>query len=147
MLQRLANFALGVNTGNGNDDGENLGTINASNIITDVMRKDNPSVEEFNCEIFFRFISQDIRNKNIGKMLHYMSESMRTSFETQKVHGSITSLQKVQSLQGRWFKVRIDDVEKIITGNSIERNCIYVKDGNFYRVLSIFKKIVQQMET
>ena len=69
-----------------------------------------------------------------------MSESMRTSFETQKVHGSITSLQKVQSLQGCWFKVRIDDVEKIITGNSIERNCIYIKDGKFYCVLSIFKK-------
>ena len=27
-----------------------------------------------------------------------------------------------------------------ITGNSIERNCIYQKDGKFYRVLSIFKK-------
>ena len=65
-------------------------------------------------KIFFRFVSQDIRNKNIGKMLHYMSESMRTSFETQKVHGSITSLQKVQSLQGRWFKVRVDDVEKLL---------------------------------
>ena len=73
-------------------------------------------------------------------MLHYMSESMRTTFEIQKVHGSITSLQKIQSLQGRWFKVRIDDVEKIITGNSVEQNCIYVKDGKFYRVLSIFKK-------
>ena len=48
-----------------------------------------------------------------------MIESMRTSFETQKAHGSITSQQKVQSLQGRWFKVRIDDVEKIITGISV----------------------------
>ena len=139
-MQRLANLALNVNTGNRNDDGENLKTINPSNIVTDVMQKENPLVEEFNCENFFRFVSQDIRNKNIGKMLHYMSESMRTSFETQKVHGSITSLQKVQSLQGRWFKVRIDDVEKIITGNSVERNCIYVKDGKFYRVLSVFKK-------
>ena len=91
---------------------------------------------------FFRFVSQDIRNKNIGKMLHYMSESMRTSFETQKVHRSITSLQKVQSLQGRWFKVRVDDVEKIVTGNSVERNCIYVKDGKFYRVLSVFKSLI-----
>ena len=39
MLQRLANFALGVNTGNGNDDGESLETINTSNNITDVMGK------------------------------------------------------------------------------------------------------------
>ena len=59
MLQRLENLALGVNTGNGNDDGENLETINASNIITDIMGKDNPLFEEFNCEIFFIFVSQD----------------------------------------------------------------------------------------
>ena len=53
MLQRLENLALGVNTGNENDDGENLETINASNIIKDIMGKDNPLFKEFNCVFFF----------------------------------------------------------------------------------------------
>ena len=77
---------------------------------------------------------------NIGNMLHYMSESMNTRFEKQKVQGSISSLQKVQSLQGRWFSVRKENVEKIVNGESVERNFMFVKNGKYYRVLSVFKK-------
>ena len=91
--------------------------------------------------IFLKFISHDISNNNIGHMLYYMSESMNTTMESNKVQGSISSLQKVQSLKGRWFKVAQENVEQLITGNSVERKCIYQKDGKFYRVLSIFKKI------
>ena len=47
---------------------------------------------------------------------------MTTNFEKQKVQGSILSLQKVQSLSVRWFSVRTENVEKLITGNSVERN-------------------------
>ena len=139
LLQRLSNLALDFNSGNGTNN-LSCEPIDASTIINNAMQKDNSSLEEFDCESFFRFVSQDIRNNNVGKMLHFMSESMSTSFETRKVHGSITKLQKIQSLEGRWFKVRLEDVEQIITGNSVERNCIYSKDGKFYRVLSVFKK-------
>ena len=69
-----------------------------------------------------------------------MSKSMNTTLESNKVQGSISLLQKVQSLKGRWFKVAEENVEQLITGNSVERNCIYKKDGKFYHVLSIYKK-------
>ena len=66
-------------------------------------------------------------------MLHYMIESMTTNFEKQKVQGSLSSLQKVQSLSERWFSVRTENVEKLITGNSVERNCIFfVNNGKHY---------------
>ena len=64
-------------------------------------------------------------------MLDYMSESMTTNFEKHKVQGSISSLQKVQSLSGRWFSVRTENVE---------RNYIFLKNGKHCRVLSVFKK-------
>ena len=140
LLQRLSNLALDFNSGNETNNSDSCEQIDASTIVTNVMQKDNSSVEEFHCENFFRFVSQDIRNNNVGKMLHYMSESISTSFETQKINGSISSLRKVQSLKGRWFKVRLEDVEQIITGNSVERNCIYSKDGKLYCVLRVFKK-------
>ena len=35
-----------------------------------------------------------------------------------RVDGSTTELQKVQSLKGRWFKVKLDDVEKIDEGKN-----------------------------
>ena len=54
------------------------------------------------------------------------------------MQGSISSLQKVQSLKGRLFTVTEENVEQLITGNSDECNWIYKKDGKF--VLSIFKK-------
>ena len=40
----VANLTLEFKAGNGNNDGDNLEPINASNFITDVLQKDNPSV-------------------------------------------------------------------------------------------------------
>ena len=140
LLQRLSNLALDFNSGNETNNSDSCEQIDASTIVTNVMQKDNSSVEELDCKNFFRFFSQDIRNNNVGKMLHYMSESISTPFETQKINRSISSRQKVQSLEALWFKVRLEDEDQIITGNSVERNCIYSKDGKFYRVLSVFKK-------
>ena len=139
MMNRLTNLALDFNAGNGNCKSD-ISPINVSTIINDVMKTSETNEEVFNCEIFFRFISYDIANNNIGNMLYYMSESMKTTFEKNKVKGSITSLQKVQSFKGQWFAVSKENIEELTTGNFVERNCIYTKDGNFYRVLSVFKK-------
>ena len=49
-----------------------------------------------------------------------------------KVQGSISSIQKVQSLVGRWFKVSIENVEQHRTVNTVERNCLYKKDEKYY---------------
>ena len=37
--------------------------------------------EEVDCETFYRIISYDVTNNNIGRMIHHMSESMITMFE------------------------------------------------------------------
>ena len=91
---------------------DNRESINLTALVDNVMQNDTSHLEEFDCENFFKIISNDFRKNNIGNMLHYMSESMNISFEKQKVQGSISSLPKVQSLQGRWFSVREENVKK-----------------------------------
>ena len=140
MIQRLTEIALDFNSGMGDDQLANVEPIVPMNIITQVPQNSNSTVQEFNAGNFFKFISHEISKKNIGKMLYDMSKSMCSTFEKNKVHGSISSLQKVQSLKGRWFKVNTENVEQIIAGNLVERNCLYLKDGMYYRVISIFKK-------
>lgn len=140
LLECLTNIALDFNTENVDVDSTDSHPIVESDIITHLMRNDDLIEETIDCENFFRFISYALSNKNIGMMLHYMSCSMNTLFEKQSVEGSITSLQKVQSLQGRWFKVNTKNVEAIGTGTLIERNCIFLKNGKYYRVMSVFKK-------
>ena len=107
MMERLTNLALDFNAGNGNEmNDENKESINLNTIIDDILHNDKTHVEEFDCENFFNMISNNFRKNNVGNMLCYMSESMTINFEKQKVKGSISSLQKVQSLQGRWFSVK-----------------------------------------
>ena len=105
MMKRLTKLALDFNAGNGNRNDDDITPINVCRIIDDTMEKGKTNGEEFNCKNFLKFISHDISNNNIGHMLYYMSESMNTTMESNKVQGSISSLQKVQSLKGRWFKV------------------------------------------
>ena len=133
-MERLTNLALDFNNGNGNKHSDNIEPIITSNIIANILEKDesNSNKQGFNCENFFKFVSQDIRENNIGKMLQCMSESISTAFEKDKVQGSISSIQKVQSLKGRWFKVSIENVEQHRTVNTVERNCLYKKDEKYY---------------
>jgi len=140
MVQRLTDIALDFNGGSGNNDPIDITPIDVSAIITDCFQENESIKEEFNTEHFFRFVTYEITQKNIGNMLHYMSYSMNTSFEKRSVEGSISPLQKVQSLKGRWFKVNPKNVEAINSGQTIERNCIYLKKGKYFRVMSIFKK-------
>ena len=61
--------------------------------------------------------------------------------ETKRVDGSTTELQKVQSLKGRWFKVKFEDVENIEASKNITRNDLFHMNDKLYRVLSVFKKL------
>ena len=142
MMRRLTNLALDFNAGRGSSTINNHDeSLDMTAIVENVRQSGSKSnIEDFDVENFFKFVSNDFRKNNVGNMLHYMSESMNATFEKQSVQGSISSLQKVQSLKGRWFSVRKENVEKIITGESVERNCIFVKNAKFYRVLSVFKK-------
>ena len=78
-------MAFDFNAGNGNSVDDDIAPINVSTIIDDVMKKGKMNGEEFNCKNFFKFVSHDISNNNIGHMLYYMSESMNTTFESNKV--------------------------------------------------------------
>ena len=100
MMQRLTNFALDFNNWNGNNVSDNTEPIITSNIIATVLENNgsNSTEQGFNCENFFKFVSQDINENDIGKILYYISESISTTFEKDKVQGSISSIQKVQSL-------------------------------------------------
>ena len=142
MMRRLTNLALDFNAGNGTNTTTDCNeSFDTTAIIQKIKQtSDKSNIEFLEVENFFKFVSNDFRKNNVGNMLHYMSESMNARFEKQRVEGSISSLQKVQSLQGRWFSVHKDNVEKIITGESVERNCIFVKNAKYYRVLSVFKK-------
>ena len=53
---------------------------------------------EFDCESFYNFIGQDVSNANVGRLLNHIRNSINNSMERNRVHGSITELQKVQSL-------------------------------------------------
>ena len=54
--------------------------------------------------------------------------------------GSETTLQKVKSLNCRWFKRSRENIEKLSNGNVIERDCVFENNENYYRILSVFKK-------
>ena len=95
----MTDISLDFNSGNSDDQLGNVEPIIPTDIITHASQKSNSTVQEFNVENFFKFISHEISKKNIGKMLYDMSKSMCSTFEKNKVHGSITSLQKVQSLK------------------------------------------------
>ena len=140
LMERLTNIALDFNSRNSINDSDDNQQIVVSDIVNEVLKDQNMIEEKIDCENFFRFVSCALSNQNIGMMLHYMSRSMNTTFEKHSVDGSISSLQKVKSLQGRWFKVNTKNVEAIGTGTLVERNCIFLKNETYYRVMSVFKK-------
>ena len=67
----------------------------------------------FNVKLFYRFIGYEICNENAGKILELMYASMDTNFEKSKRWGSSTNLQKVKSLNQRWFKPSESTIEKL----------------------------------
>ena len=104
-------------------------------------RKDNNiSTIHFDVETFYNFIDCDMNNDNVGKMLQLMYESMSTNLKATKTGGSSTSLQKVKSLNQRWFKATKNTIEKLPDTNLLGRDYIFQKGESIYRILSIFKK-------
>ena len=96
---------------------------------------------EFDCEFFYKFIGQDVSNVNVGRLLSHMCNSINNSMERKRVDGSITELQKVWSLKGRWFNVKVKNVEDIGDGDNIKRDNIYKIKDVHYCVLSVLKKL------
>ena len=79
-----------INAGKGNNTNiDNTDSMDLTTVVDNVIQTDTSHVEEFNVEIFFKLISNDLTKINIGNMLHYMSESMTTNFEKHKVQGNI----------------------------------------------------------
>ena len=59
MMQRLTNLALDFNNGNGNNLSNNIEHIITSNVIANILEKDDSNSNEqgFNRENFFKFVS------------------------------------------------------------------------------------------
>ena len=57
-----------------------------------------------------------------------------------KISGSSTNLQKVKSLNQRWFKASKNTIEKFPETNLLGRDYIFQKGDTPYRILSVFKK-------
>ena len=104
-------------------------------------RKDNnTTIIHFDVDIFYSFIDCDMNDQNVGKMLQLMYKSMGTNLENTKTRGSSTNLQKVKSLNQRWFKATKNTIEKLPVTNLLSRDYIFQKGGTIYQILGVFKK-------
>ena len=143
VMQRLANLAMECN----NTD---VGTFDVGDDVTsnDVMiggviyDRDSPDhlILNFDVTMFYRFLGCEITNDNVGRMLKCMYESMGTNFEKKKNWGSSNNLQKVKSLNQRWFQATDETIEKLPRKNVLGRDYIFERNGTYYRILSIYKK-------
>ena len=104
MTQRLSKLALDFNNGSSMKMSLVDEPIDPEKIAREKLSNEPDVFDcwiEFDCEIFYNFIGQDVSNTNVGRLLSHMCNSMNNSMERKRVDGSITELQKVQSLKGR----------------------------------------------
>ena len=125
IIQRLSNLALDFNDGNGTQIQSTEHTLDQKIIAGKKMSEQDEMWIEFDCQIFYSFIGQNVSNTNVGNLLKHMQDSISNSMEKTRVDGSTTELQKVQSLKGRWFKVKKENIEKLDQGEDISRDDIY----------------------
>ena len=81
IIKRLSNLALEFNSGNGNKLSTPDESIDADNVISKTLKGGEETWIEFDCQCFYNFISEDVSNCNVGKMLCHMQDSMRSSME------------------------------------------------------------------
>ena len=142
IIQRLSKLALNFNNGNGTAMPSDNESIDPKQIAQEKLSKEPDTLQswiKFDCEMFYTFIGQDVSDVNVGKLLNYIQDSISNSMEMKRVDDSIKELQKVQSSKGRWFKVKVDDVEDIGDGENIKRDDIYKLNKDCYHILSVFK--------
>ena len=140
IITRLSNLALEFNSGHGTKIQSVDDSIDCEEVAVNKLSEERETWIHFDCQIFYNFLTQDTSNDNVGRLLNHMTNSITDSMEKKRVDGSTMELQKVQSLKGRWFKVKVEDVEDIDTSNNIIHDDIYCVNDKFYRVLSVFKK-------
>ena len=98
ITERLSKLALEFNNGNGMDMPLIDETINPDEMAMNKLSNEKDVSDcwiEFDCEIFYNFIGQDVSNANVGQLLTHMRNSINNSMETKRVDGSVTELQKV----------------------------------------------------
>ena len=142
LVRQMANLAIEFNdeTFTSTKD-TNINEMMDQQTLIKKLHKERESFElKFDCEKFWNFMRYNMSNENVGNMLHLMKESIDLSREKKRIVGSTTNLQKVKSLNGRWFQRTKENIEDFSDKNSLERDCIFEKNGKFFRVLSIFKK-------
>ena len=88
-----------MNSGNGSKIQSTEDSIDCEEIAANKIFEERETWIQFDCQIFYNFLTQDISNDNVGKLLDYMKILINNSMETKRVDGSTTELQKVQSLK------------------------------------------------
>ena len=115
-IQRLADIATEFNSMSISPDTEQDEDVDDKLLLGDTLynsKDDSNTMIYFDVDNFYSFIDCDINNDNVGKMLQLMYESMGTNLEKKKTSGSSTNLQKVKSLNQRWFKASKNTIEKL----------------------------------
>ena len=97
IIKRLSNLALDFNSGNVTKIQSINDTIDCEEIAVNKLSEERETWIQFDCQIFYNFLTQDISNNNVGKLLDHMKNSINNSMGKKRVDGSITELQKVQS--------------------------------------------------
>ena len=89
-------------------------------MLKGIIYNDDQTTEEtvtFDVKKFYEIIRFDMNSENVGNMLQLMYDSMGSNFEKKRTRGSTNRLQKVQSLQQRWFAATSSTLEKLPKSN------------------------------
>ena len=87
IIQRLSNLALDFNNGNGSKMSTLDENIDPEKIALDKLSEDNGVWVGFDCEVFYKFLCQDISNDKVGKLLCHMRDSVKNSMEKNELMG------------------------------------------------------------
>ena len=95
ITTQLGNLALEFNSGNGAKIRPLDDSIDCKQITIDELYGEEETWIQFNCHIFYNFLSQDVSYVNVGRLLDHMKNSINNSMGKNRVDRSTTELQKV----------------------------------------------------
>ena len=81
IITRLSNLALDFNSGNGAKIQSIEDSIDCKEIAVNKLSEEKETWIQFDCQIFYNFLTQDISNDNVGRLLDHMEKSINHSME------------------------------------------------------------------
>ena len=81
IIKRLSNLALDFNSGNVTKIQSINDTIDCEEIAVNKLSEERETWIQFDCQIFYNFLTQDISNDNVGRLLDHMRNSINNSMK------------------------------------------------------------------